>query len=66
LAELSVSYIQVNYLTGGLTLIGRELDEIMCLDPHDILDKVASGLSMILNDQISGVLSTKNQNVADL
>jgi len=41
--------------------IGRELDEIMRLDCHDVLIKVASGLRKILDNQIkaSSVYSTR-------
>jgi hypothetical protein len=76
--ERDVLHISL-YLTKGKTelmvlLVGdsrieRELDEIMCLNHHDVLDKVALELSMILEDQINGVigvLDARNGNVADL
>jgi len=52
----------------GDSRIGRELGEIMRLDRHDVLNKVAIGQSKILNDQINGigVLDARNGNVADL
>jgi hypothetical protein len=53
----------------GDSRIGRELDEIMRLNYHDVLNKVASGLSIIMKDQINGVISVpdaRNGNVADL
>ena len=46
--------------------IGRDLDGIMCLDRHDVLDKVTSVKSKILDDQINGVISVldaRNGNV---
>ena len=46
--------------------IERELDKIMYLNHHDILDKVVSGLNKILNNLIIGVLNTRNGNVANL
>jgi hypothetical protein len=49
--------------------IGRELDEIMRLDHHGVLNGVASGLSMMLDDQINGVigvLDARNWNAVDL
>lgn len=53
----------------GDSRIGRELDEIMRLNYHDVLNKVASGLSIIMKDLINGVISVpdaRNGNVADL
>lgn len=58
----------VGFLIGD-SRIGRELDEIMRLNYHDVLNKVASGLSIIMKDLINGVISVpdaRNGNVADL